>query len=288
MGRLSHHSPKYGAVEGLFSAAYHLEMIHDRRRVLPFFRAIERAAACGRIFLELGCGSGIFSKHAATKFQKVIAVEKDPFIFRVAKENLKDEIQNGRLCLLNCDAADIPDSLLSDVDVIFCEMMSTWLLVEPQVQVVRTARERLKGRRVLFIPSIVYNTIELVTADFRPFGIQLQAPFVEFTGILPAESISLPKISWKLDFANDEMPNVRAGTIKIRALLSGAANAVRLQSPIQVAEGIPFSGSDSLMPPTIVPVSTPIIVEAGDEVKIKWKIAHRSPLEGAKFDIERV
>jgi predicted RNA methylase len=287
MGRLNHHSPKSKVGEDIFSTAYHLEMVTDRRRVLPFLEAIERAANRDKVFLEVGCGSGIFSKHAAARFKRVIAIEKDPVIFKMAQNNLVHEIQLGNVELINRDAMEIAYDLISESEVIFCEMMSTWLIVEPQVNVVKYIRDCLRGRKALLIPSVVYSTIELVWANFEPFGISIPAHYTEFTGVVPAESISLEVLAWKADFGADALESVREGVAAIDALLSGTVNAVRLRSYVQVGDGIPFSGSDTLMPPTVIPLTAAMSVNAGERVEMRWKIAHGAPLEQALFSISR-
>jgi predicted RNA methylase len=288
MGRLRHHSPKYKPTTGAFSAGYHLEMVADSRRVGTFCQAIERASNEHGTFLELGCGSGVFSKYAATKFRKVIAVEKDPVMLEIARSNLSQEIGDAKVELIQGDAQKIASKALSQVDVVFCEMMSTWLIVEPQMNVVRSVRSRLRQKGVQFIPSIVHNTLELVCANFEYFGVLVRTHFTEFTGVMPAESISLPVHSWKVDFSGDKLPRRQSGAVIVQALLSGFVNAVRLRSPIQVGNGVGFSGSDSLMPPTVVPVSRPIHVKAGARVRVDWEILHRAPIETARFQIESV
>lgn len=286
MSRLKHHSPKAG--ENSFSPAYHLEMVTDRRRVLPLLEAIDRAADGCNVFLELGCGSGIFSKYAAMKFKRVITVEKDPIMHAIAKANLANEIERGIVTLLNCDAIEIASSIIGEAEVVFCEMMSTWLLVEPQIPVLRHIRDCLGKKKIRVIPSNIQSTIELVHANFEPFGVSIRAHYTEFTGIVPAEAISLPVCAWKIDFAHDELTSVREGNTAVGALLSGVANAVRLRSYVQVFDGVPFSGSDTLMPPTVIPLTETLSIEAGECVQVSWKVTHSSPLERVLFSVARL
>lgn len=53
-------------------------------------KIIEAISPQGEIILEIGAGTGILTKELAKKAKKVIAIEKDPKLFEILKENLKN------------------------------------------------------------------------------------------------------------------------------------------------------------------------------------------------------
>ena len=69
--------------------AYHYELLSDTKRVTALKRSIEKACPDKRV-LESGAGSAILSILAVKAgANKVYAVEKDPAIFRFARENIR-------------------------------------------------------------------------------------------------------------------------------------------------------------------------------------------------------
>lgn len=62
----------------------------------------------------------------------------------------------------------------------------------------------------------------------------------------------------------------------------GILNSLRLTSPVQVYEDIMFEGSDSLMPPVVVPLREDLSVRAGDRVQIE--ISYEAGKDWPQFD----
>lgn len=64
------------------------------------------------IVLEIGPGEGVLTRKLLALSAKVIAVEKDDYLYEELKEKFKDEIQKGKLDLLHGDILDFnPQSL---------------------------------------------------------------------------------------------------------------------------------------------------------------------------------
>jgi hypothetical protein len=64
-----------------------------------------------------------------------------------------------------------------------------------------------------------------------------------------------------------------SATIEIEALFSSEVNSLVLESRVETAPGITFSGSDSLDPPMVVPVE-PLRVSRGDKVRVRLDYTH--------------
>src|SRR5947209_3164586 len=88
MGRISHHRPQFPDLFGQFKKSYHLEMVMDHARIDAAFEALRRSLDTGAVFCELGCGTAIFSTYAAARCKKVYAVELDPAMAEVARQNV--------------------------------------------------------------------------------------------------------------------------------------------------------------------------------------------------------
>jgi hypothetical protein len=60
-------------------------------------------------------------------------------------------------------------------------------------------------------------------------------------------------------------------------------NCARLTSIVQMGPGVVFSGSDSLMPPTIVPLEEDVLVRPGDRLLFQASAKAQSDLGDATF-----
>ena len=87
--RVDHHRPQFPDLIGQFKHSYHLELISDRIRTAAMFHALDQSLDESSVFCELGCGTGIFSIYAAQRCKRVIAVEIDPKIAAVARNNIQ-------------------------------------------------------------------------------------------------------------------------------------------------------------------------------------------------------
>ncbi|MFT5647293.1 MAG: hypothetical protein ACI976_001983, partial [Aureispira sp.] len=65
-------------------------------------------------------------------------------------------------------------------------------------------------------------------------------------------------------------------------LFSGTINALYLESYVEITEGANFTGTDSLMPPTILKTTNTQKVKAGDLVHIDLTFDYGSSLDNVK------
>ena len=268
--RIEHHDPRK---EGSFSLTYHYEMLSDESRVTPFARAIDQLCH-GAVVFESGTGSGIMSILAARAGARhVFCTELDPRIAAFARSNIAASGVGDRITLL---AKSTTDVTLADIggekiDVAMAENLATWLVTEPQNQVMNHLRDTLSHDRTVTIPGRVRNVLELAQARYRFYhAVSLKTHYVEFTGVPRAAIHSKETECFVFDYAQLN-PTEIEGEVRIEVVSSGVVNAVRLTSPVELAQGVGFSASDSLMPPVVVPLEQDLTVAPGDTVIVQYR-----------------
>jgi predicted RNA methylase len=283
MTRIDHHRPSYSDKLGQFKQSYHLEMAADRVRTAPIFQALREVLTPETSFCELGCGTGIFSIFAAAHARHVWAVELDPVMARIAAANIEASQFADRIELIVADAGEI--ELAERADVIFCEMMSIWAIEEPQIPVFNGARERLLRPGGLFLPQEIVNLVEIGRYNFRFGDVEMKAAIPLFSGISAPAIVTESRVAKRLVFSEPVSPDLGC-EVELTALVGGRVNCARLTSIVQMGPGVVFSGSDTLMPPTIVPLAEELAVNSGDRLRFRAAARARSDLGEAVFEAE--
>lgn len=284
MARTAHHTPDYNDTsKGNFRLAYHLEMVSDHERVGQFKKAIDQVVSEDTIFCEVGCGTGIFSIYAARKAKKVYAVELDPEVYAFAKKNIEASGLTN-IELINGNALDV--ELPEKADVVFCEMLSIWMIDEPEVLVMNSVVKNILKPGGITIPEKIVNLAELCNVDYMYDGIEIKASIAQFTGIKPPRIMTESKVfnTVKLNEVNEESVDA---SISFTTLTSGKINAVRLSSLVKLCDGLNFFSTDTLMPLTIVPLQKEVYVEDGETVELHAKFNYRIDIDEAKFSLSK-
>jgi predicted RNA methylase len=283
MSRFVHQQPQYPDLHGQFRKSYHMEMVADCARTDAIFAALQQVLTPETVFCELGCGSGVFSVHAAARCRKVYAVELDEKTAQIAQENFQRSTQRDRIQFILGDAMEV--NLPEPVDVVLAEMMSIWTIEEPQVSVAnRAIRELLRpGGRML--PSRIVNLIELGHYPFRLHEIEMRGVTPLFTGIAAPVLLTERRVFKVLDFTSPVDLDL-GGQLGLVALNSGKINCAVLSSYVQMGPRSAFSSSDTLMPRTVVPLQEPIDVEAGQVVQVRVAARARSDMGESVFVVE--
>ena len=284
MTRSIHHEAKYGNQgKGNFNLAYHLEMVSDQERVSLFKKGIDNAVTEGTIFCEIGCGTGIFAIHAAKKAKKVYAIEYDENIMEILERNIKKSGLSDKIDIIYDDGLSV--QLPEKADVAFCEMLSIWLIEEPEVLAMNHVQNKLLKPDGITIPEKVINLAELCNYDYIFDNIEMKSSIAQFTGIKPPRVMSESRVFNTISF-DRENPREIAGSIEFTALTSGMVNSVRLSSIIRIQEGVNFYSTDSLMPHTIVPLKKQLYVKEGQKVWFTAQYKHRESIDNAFFEIK--
>lgn len=285
MSRIDHHRPHYAELYGQFRKSYHLEMISDWSRTSAIFRALRRAISPDTIFCELGCGSGIFSIYAAERVRKVYAVEIDPVIAQTARETFASSPFSDRIELIEGDARQV--ELPERADVVFCEMMSIWAVEEPQVPIFNDSLERHLKPDGIFLPLRIVNLVDLGHYHYDIKDVNMRAVIPLFTGIVHPAILTETRVAKIVDFNAHVDPDL-GFALELEAVATGDVNCARLTSIVQMGPEVVFSGSDSLMPPTVVPLYEKVSVQAGDRLRLLASLRARSDLGESIFKVERL
>jgi predicted RNA methylase len=279
--RIDYNDPR--AVGG-FSLAYHREMLSDMKRVTPLLRAI--AEQCkDKIVFESGTGTGVLSIMAARAgARRVFCSEIDPAIAAFAKQNIANSGAADRIRLFEGSTLDVTSADLDGLkpQVLIAENLSTWQVTEPQNQVINHLRRKVAEPAAVCIPALTRNYLQLAQTEYTFFEtVELRCHFFEFSGIRGPIHLSAPTLFTTFDYSkiNDEAIDA---TITVDAWTAGTVNSLRLTSPIEYSSGNHFDSSDSLMPPVVVPLATPLTVRAGDRVQVsiryqtntRWEDVH--------------
>lgn len=280
MSRVIHHQPAYPDLHGQFRRSYHLEMLADQARVGAILRALDETLRPDHVFCEVGCGSAIFAIEAAKRCQRVYAVELDPETAAMAAANVRRSKFEDRIQILTGDALEV--ELPERADVVLCEMMSIWAVEEPLVPVaIRVARELLQSGG-LFLPIRLVNLVELGWYPFRALEVCVPAVVPLFTGMPKVHVFTESRSCRVLDFRGPVSMNLGA-EVSLEAVADGRLNCALLRSVVQLGPSVVFAGSDSLMPPTVVPLARSLEVRAGQRICFRAEVWARSPLESGRF-----
>jgi predicted RNA methylase len=266
--RIDYNDPR--AVGG-FSLAYHREMLSDMKRVLPLLRAIE-ANCKDKVVFESGAGTGVLSILAARAGARaVFCSEIDPAIAAFARQNIAASGCADRIQLLEGSTLDVTPADLGGLrpEVLIAENLSTWQVTEPQNQVMNHLRTKIAHPDAVSIPMVSRNYLQLAQTEYTFFDtVELQCHFFEFSGIRGPVQLSRPTLFSEFDYRGPTEVSIER-EISVIAWSAGTVNSLRLTSPLEYSAGNFFDWSDSLMPPVIVPLVSPVTVRAGDELKVK-------------------
>lgn len=284
--RIEHHRPQYPDLFGQFKKSYHLELISDKARTEAIAMALQQALLDPEaVFCELGCGTGLFTIQAARSCRKAYAVEIDPVMLEVARKNFLACRYRDRIELIAGDAlkTELPDE--ARADILLCEMMSIWCIEEPQVPVVNRALGHFLKPGGVVLPQRIVNLVELGTYNFRVNDVIMESAIPLFTGIAAPAVLTERRVCKVLDFTAPVDLDLSVA-LDLEAVASGTVNCAVLTSIVQLGPRVVFSGSDSLMPRTVVPLHEPVAVTVGDRIHFRASVRAWSDIGEAKFVAE--
>jgi predicted RNA methylase len=254
-----------------FAPAEHLEFVRNKERNAAFRAAFERLAR-GKTVLDAGTGSGILAilaKKAGAG--KVIAIEKDPVMARIARRNF---MMNGfnDVQLIIEDVMGIRRGGLPPVDIIVGELLSPWCIVEPQVPVFRHLMD-VVGGTPLAIPGKVMNYAQGVNANFADEDrlVEIVTQYFEFASTLPkAEAMTERGKAFEIEFSRGSrgMATQASFSLSLRATRQGTINALRISSVTETCSGVTFGPRDDTMPEMIVPLGMTFDVSENQELTL--------------------
>ncbi len=245
-------------------------MLSDMKRVVPLLRAIDESVK-DQVVFESGTGTGVLSILAARAGARaVFCSEIDPAIAAFAKQNIAASGCADRIQLLAGSTLDVTVADLGGLrpEVLIAENLSTWQVTEPQNLVLNHLRTTLAHPNAVSTPGRTRNYLQLAQTEYTFFDtVKLSCHFFEFSGIRGPIQLSQPALFSEFDYGgiNDLSFDQE---ITVTAWSPGTVNSLRLTSPIEYSSGNHFEGSDSLMPPVVVPLVNRVEVRAGDQVTV--------------------
>jgi len=263
-----------------FPPIYYKIMETDQVRVDAFRAAFKKYNNLkGKVVCEVGVGTLALTQHFLPHVKKAYLIENNPDLTPFIKKELKKKGWDKKVELIVGDAMKL--ELPEKVDYIIGELMSIYCANEYQVQIFQHMRQFLKPGGKL-IPERIVNLVQLGNAEFDK-GIKHYP--VMFTRHLPTLMTTQKSVNTINLYREKAKPIIKK--VKIKCLMSGTLNCAYLSSWVQCAEGANFTGTDSLMPPTILKLRRPVKVKAGERVTLSVKFEYGTSLDKAVFEVEK-
>ncbi len=261
-----------------FPPIYYKIMETDEVRVNAYKRTFAHFNNLkGKVVCEAGVGTLALTKHFLPYVKKAYLIENNPDLTDFIKAELKKNGWEDKVELIIGDAMKV--QLPEKVDFVIGELMSIYCANEYQVQIFKHLRKFLKPDGKL-IPEKIINMVQLGNAKFEEGHTHYP---ILFTRHWP-ELLSSQEVLNTIDLYKASRFNIKK-TTTLKAHLSGTANCIYMNSLVQLTEGINFTGTDSLMPPTVKLLKKAVDLKMGTRVKLRSNFTYGTNLDVAKFEI---
>ena len=254
------------------------QCLFDPEKAQIFELAIQETIRPEHIVLDVGTGSGILALLAAKAgAKKVVALEFDPFIAGIARENFKNNGFEDRIELVMGDARTHQFDPDLYFDVVTMEMLSSGMVDEMQVQAANNLLEQgAASSDTVFLPSRQETFISLVNADFKLFGLHMKMilhVWKIFKDIRVAELTDTVLLN-NVQF-NEKNEELFDRIIRVKVEENGVVNALWLSSKAHVGKDKYLESTVSINPPVAIPIPERH-VSAGEEIDIhiRYKFGH--------------
>jgi predicted RNA methylase len=250
-------------------------MLMDENRMKNFKAAIDHVVAPGAKVLELGGGTGVLSWFAAAKADKVWCVEFNRELVAESKRFLGMNTNGEKVEVVQADAFEyLPPE---PVDVMICEMVHVAMLREKQVEMMESFKQRYTKRfgpvLPILMPTAVVMAVQPLQKAYDFEGFQAPIIQVEELGENAPGTVDLaaPAVYSVLDFTLDNTLDIAwDGTVVIER--SGVVNSLRFITKNILAMVMEKSSTiDWLNRYMAFPLRTPVSVEAGDSLRIRFR-----------------
>lgn len=257
-----------------FPAIYYRIMETDKQRVQSFEKAftyynnLKDATVC-----EVGVGTLPLTKLYMPYVKKAYLIENNPELVPFIKAEIEKYGWTDKVEVIFADAMTV--SLPEKVDYVIGELMSIYCANEFQVQIFKHMRQFLKPSGKL-IPNRIINLARLCINDFDEYA-HYPVMFTRHQPMFLSQQFVVNEI--RLEEVNNLEVKV---VIDVPVLLSGKINALYLESYVEMAPTANFTGTDSLMPPTVLKAENEIEVKSDDIVEVQFSFSYGTSLDKAK------
>lgn len=265
------------------------QCLTDEKRTLKFKQAIEETVKHGDIVLDAGTGSSVLALFAARAgAKKVIAVEFDPYVAKLARQNV---INNGYEDIIQIIIGDVRQLQLEkgiQFDVVLMEMLTTGMVDEYQVWAINNLHEKgLIKESTIFIPKRQDTFVALSEMNFMSYGFMMRMvrhlwePFPIGDFRLLADTTLLNSVSF-----DRQNPSVFSwkNTFEIRD--SGSLNSLYLTSKTILNDTVEVGDTLSLNAPVVIPFEKDYIVQKGDHVECSIDYQFGNGFRNFKIDAQ--
>ena len=243
---------------------YQFNLLSDTQRMEALHKAIKTTVDTGDIVADLGAGVGGISCMAARYGKKVHAVEIDREVYEQGRQ-VVEQAGLDNIEYLRADAREV--DLPAETDVIMCEMLDTGLIAELQVPVMNHAIEQL-GENVQTIPIRAKTGMRLIQTDYEFYNTEFRLPHFEEYNSRKSEPRSEREDYHKITFTEQNSELVEE-EVTVEATEAGIVNGTQLQTHIQFAPGMDYTGASPwLNPPLNLPFEEDYPVSVGDEITV--------------------
>ncbi len=258
-----------------FPPLYYQIMESDRERVGAFRRAFAQYDFHDKVVCEAGVGRLALTQFYLPFVKHAYLIEHNPDLRATIEAMITQNNWQHKVTVLYADARTVV--LPEPIDVLIGEMMSIFCANEYQVQVFQHLRSYLRPEGGLF-PQRIINLAQLAQVDFSEAPNHYPINFTRHLPTLLSTQVVVNSIDLMTEVAHDATVDE-----PVTALLSGEVNALYLRSFVEVSPGINFTGTDSLMPPTVLKLSHSVVVEAGVTYQLKGHFKFGTSLDDAVF-----
>lgn len=254
-----------------FPELYYKIMETDAQRIGAFKKAFElNDFFKDKVVCEVGVGNLALTKLYLPFVKKAYIIESNPELKLNIEDILITSGWESKVTFFSKSVFDV--ELPEKVDAVIGELMSIYCANELQVQIFDYSRKFLKPNGKFF-PGKILNFGRLC---FNNFDEGIDHFPVQFTRHQPTFYSGQFMVN-SIDFNVQNALDIEL-KIKAEVCLSGFINALYLESYVEVCSGANFTGTDSLMPPTVVKAQNEIDVNAGDTIEISLKFSYGADL----------
>jgi predicted RNA methylase len=256
-----------------------VDLVHqcliDTNKAEAFKETLQNVVQKNSTVLECGTGSGILSLIAAQAGAKAItAIEFDPYIANVAKDNISLNGKDHIITVLTEDARNITFPNGTHFDIIIMEMINTGLIEEMQVQAMNNLHaQNLITLTTVLIPAVQETYITLAYTDFKQHGFTMKMVkqmWQEIKSDAVLSRLSGKQLLNRIDFSSPT-PELFTAQIQFEVEQSGEINSIILSGKtiLNKEETIVLDSTFSLNPDIIIPLPEERNVEKGEIIALE-------------------
>jgi predicted RNA methylase len=244
-----------------------IDLVHqcliDVERVSAFDRAISSAVKVDDIVLDLGSGSGILAMLAARcGARKVFAIEGDPFISQILKENIRANCLDGIIEVITEDTKQLKKGDIPTPNVVTAEMITTGLIDEDQVASINNLHnERISSKRTIIIPKQIDTSVLLANINYDLYGFKfpmIRHLWKQYENLKSKNEKFYP-LSKEIRFCSIDFSGIHpvefVKKFKITATQNGIANGAVLRSKAWLTRDIYIEDTLAMNAPVIFPIA---------------------------------